>query len=69
MTKLTKIQEFAIFCMEAYKTKYKLSGTEILNIFQKYNVFNFLESSYDLLHTQSMDYIVSEIYEYINNRK
>jgi len=69
MSKLTKIQEFAIFCMEDYKTKYKLSGTEILNIFQKYNVFNFLESSYDLLHTQSMDYIVSEIYEYINNRK
>lgn len=69
MSKLTKIQEFTIFCMEAYKIKHKLSGADLYNLFQKFDVFTFLETGYEVLHTQSMDYIVSEIDELIKNQK
>lgn len=68
MSKLNKKQAFIIFCMEAYKNKYDLSGEVVLNLFQKFEIFSFLENGYDVLHTQSMDYIVSEIYELIKNR-
>jgi hypothetical protein len=69
MSKLTKEQEFIIFCMEAYRKKYKLSGQNIFEIFQKFDIFLFLEKGYDVLHTQSIEYIVSEIHELIKNRK
>jgi hypothetical protein len=68
MSKLTKIQEFILFCLETYKTRYKLQGNEVFNLFCKYNVFNFLEDGYEVLHTQSLDYVVSEIYELIENK-
>ena len=55
--------------MEAYKNKYDLSGEAVLNLFQKFEIFSFLENGYDVLHTQSMDYIVSEVNELIKNRK
>lgn len=69
MSKLSKIQEFTIFCMEAYKTKYELSGADVLNLFQKFDIFTYLETGYEVLHTQSMNYIVSEINELMKNRK
>ncbi len=68
MSKLTKIQEFTLFCLEAYKTKYKFSGIEVFNLFLKYNVFIFLEDGYEVLHTQSLDYVVTEINELIQTK-
>lgn len=69
MSKLTKIQEFIIFSMEAYRKQYKLNGQEVFDLFQKFEIFSYLENGYDVLHSQSMDYIVSEIDELIINRK
>lgn len=62
-------QEFVIFCLEAYKTSKKISGKEALNDFEKYDVLEFLESSFDILHSQSMTYIIDEISEFIKNKK
>jgi len=61
MSKLTKSEEFTLFCLEAYKTNRQLSGEEVFNLFQECDIFSFLENAYDVLHTQSLDYIVSEI--------
>jgi hypothetical protein len=69
MSKLTKIDEFIIFCLEAYKNKYELRGEDVLNLFQKFKIFSFLENGYDVLHTQSMEYIISEIHQLIKNQE
>jgi len=55
--------------METYRNKYKLSGEDVFNLFQKFEIFSFLENGYDVLHTQSMDYIVSEIHELIKHKE
>ncbi len=69
MKKLSPEQEFIIFCVENYKIKKKISGIDVINNFKKYNVFEFLEDSFDILHSQSMNYIIDEINEFINKQK
>ncbi len=63
---LSPIQSFQLFCLESYRSAEDISGSKALNDFKNADVFTFLSNSYDLLHTQSQDYIVSEIIQYIN---
>jgi hypothetical protein len=63
--KLNKIQSFHLFCLESYRSAKQISGKKALNDFKRANVFSFLSEYYDLLHTQSQNYIVSEINRYI----
>lgn len=60
---------FLSFCIENYKCHKNLSVEEVLFLFGKYGVFDFLGEVYDDLHTQGKEYIMREIDEYINNRK
>ena len=62
-----EILKFKLFCVEMYKLKYNMSGKEVIDLFNKYDVLNFIEDIYDVLHTLSDDIIVSDINEYINN--
>lgn len=64
-----EILKFKLFCVEMYKLKYNMSGKEAIDLFNKYDVLNFIEDIYDVLHTLSDDIIVSDINEYINNSK
>ncbi|MDF1548414.1 MAG: DUF3791 domain-containing protein [Bacteroidales bacterium] len=61
-------QFFILFSLEAYRNKHEMTGNEVYVVFKDYNVFDFLQSSYDLLHTQSIDYVVAEIDEYIKSK-
>ncbi|MBN2745451.1 MAG: DUF3791 domain-containing protein [Bacteroidales bacterium] len=69
MIALDKIQKFQLFCLETYRIEMNISGYMALNQFRKFNVFSFLKESFECLHTQSKDYLVSEIKEFIENRK
>ena len=64
-----EILKFKLFCVEMYKLKFNMSGKEVIDLFNKYDVLNFIEDIYDVLHTLSDDIIVSDINEYINNSK
>ncbi len=63
-----KIIEFVSLCIETYKKKYEKSGQEILAIFDEYEVTEFLADGYDILHTQSIQYVMEEIEIYLKNR-
>ena len=67
--KLNAVQSFYLFCLESYRSTRGISGLKALNKFKKANVFSFLSDSYDLLHTQSQNYIVSEINRYIKRNE
>ncbi|MEA1910785.1 MAG: DUF3791 domain-containing protein [Spirochaetota bacterium] len=60
---------FTVFCLESYKTAYRLTGKEVINIFDKYNVINYIESFYDVLHSTGQEYIVADIDKFIKSRK
>jgi hypothetical protein len=58
-----------IFCLEEYRKELNINGEEAIEVFENYNVFKFLEEYYEVLHTQSMKYIIDEIKEFIRQRK
>jgi len=63
--KLNSIQSFQLYCLESYRTTKGISAINALHDFKKNNVFTFLEEAYQVLHTQSQHYILSEINRYI----
>lgn len=68
MTLEDKINEFVVFVIENYKVTYNMNGKEVYDLFVKYGVFDYLEKSYDMLHTQGKDYIINEVHSYIENK-
>ncbi len=60
---------FVSFCLEEYKTAKGIPGEEALAIFLEYNLVDYLSEYYDVLHTQSRQWILEDIDEYINIRK
>ena len=71
--------EFVAFCIEQYKMATKQTGCEVEQMFSQQGVIKFLEQMfsqqgvikflidhYEVLHTQSAQFIQEEIVEYLN---
>lgn len=63
------IAYFISFCIEQYKVHVSISGAEVLDLFDRYGVMEYLASNYEILHTQSRQWLLEEIDEYIRQRK
>ena len=63
-----KKSDFIVFCIEFYKFENDLSGKEVYNLFEKYKVLEYLETGYDVLHTQGHDWLMNDIDEYLKVR-
>jgi hypothetical protein len=55
------INDFLIYVIEEYKYLEKISARDIIEIFSKYNVFNYIIKHYDALHTMGGRAIVDDI--------
>jgi len=62
---MDKLLAFKVFCLESYKSAHHLSGIAAYNVFISYNVFDYISSCYDSLHSTGKLYIVSDIDEFI----
>ena len=60
---------FVSFCIEAYKMRHNISGAEAIDMFDNLGVTDYLLTHYNVLHTQSEQWIVNDIEDYINSRK
>lgn len=65
---LEKEKMFYIFCTENYRILKDMDATEVLALFQKNKVYDFLTQNYDVLHSQGEEYILNEIAIYIKNQ-
>ena len=64
-----EISYFISYCIEQYKQKHQLTGEQAMLELDKYGVLEYLEEFYEVLHTQSAQWIVEDIDNYINQRK
>lgn len=64
-----KVVLFKVFCIENYRAVKELSAKEALLLFSDYEVFSFLDETFEVLHTQDVDYILDTISTYIKKRK
>ncbi len=62
--------EFAIFCIENIASELELNAAQVYTaLTEKSNVLNdYIIPSYDVLHTQSKNYIVQDIIELMEER-
>lgn len=60
---------FISFCIEQYKIYISSTGEEVMNLFDRYGVTEYLSDHFEVLHTQSRQWLLEEIDEYIRQRK
>ena len=58
---------FVSWIIEAYKRKHNMSGSEVVELFNKHSINEWLIENYDTLHTVSSAYVVEEIESIIEN--
>jgi len=63
------IAYFVSFCIEQYKNEKHLSGAEAMRMLDNYKVLDYLTEHYEILHTQSRQWILEDIDEFIRLRK
>lgn len=63
------IAYFLSFCIEQYKKAKHLSGAETAEVFGRYGVLEYLEENFEALHSQSCQWILEDIEEFINLKK
>jgi hypothetical protein len=66
---LKDITYFISFCIEQYMNAKGIDEDEVIATFSEYGVFDYLYDYFEVLHTQSRQWIVADIEEFINNRK
>lgn len=59
---------FISFCIEHYKHAHGISGAEAMHILDKYGVLCYLQENFEVLHTQSMQWILEDIESFIDVR-
>lgn len=57
--------DFMVYCTEQYKSAKKLSGKQVSELFSRYQVWDYIYSCFEALHTTGANYIVDDIDLYI----
>lgn len=61
--------EFLVYCIEIYKSAKSLSGKDVMGLFTKYRVNDYIRRYFESLHTTGEKYIVDDIDLYIKARQ
>lgn len=61
--------DFLIYCIEQYKSAKQLTGKQVAELFTNYQVWEYIYSCFEALHTTGANYIVNDIDMYISARK
>ncbi|GHV93824.1 hypothetical protein AGMMS50293_01440 [Spirochaetia bacterium] len=61
--------EFIAYCMEEYKAANRITGKELIDLFKKYNILDYIVSCYGALHTMGGLAIAEDIGSLIDDMK
>lgn len=60
---------FVAFCIEEYGAAKGMTGEQVLDLFSQYGVTDYLSQCFEPLHTQSRQWLIEEIDEFMDIRK
>ena len=66
---MSKEGKFLVFCLEMYKAAKHLTGKQVIELFKRYNIADYVLSCYEALHTTGTNYIVEDIDHFIEARQ
>lgn len=58
---MDNVTNFLIYCIEIYKTAYKLNGKQVTRLFNQYGIHEYIVKCYGALHTTGPEYIIEDI--------
>ncbi len=65
---MSKEGKFLIYCVEQYKNTKNLTGKQVSDLFTEYQIWDYIYSCYEALHTTGERYIIDDIDQYIMTR-
>ena len=66
---MENVTKFLVYCIEIYKTEYRISGKEVIRVFDQNGIFDYIVECYGALHTTGPKYIIDDITGLIEERK
>lgn len=66
---MSKELVFMVLCVEEYKNQKEMSGKDVMNLFNKYSVCEYIKDFYEVLHTMGVKYIIDDIDLYIKSHQ
>lgn len=60
---------FLVFCIEQYRLRENMASAAVLALFSRLGADKFLTENFEVLHSQSADYILREIDVFIKKRR
>lgn len=60
---------FIVYCIEEYKNAKGMNGKNVIDLFNRYRVIEYIRDYYEALHTTGRQYIVDDINMYIEARQ
>ena len=64
---MSRERDFLIYCMERYRYSKGLTGAEAAKLFDRYDIYGYINKYYEVLHVISDQLIVEDIDKYINS--
>ena len=68
MPYLVKLAQFISFCIEIFAKAKNLSAVRVVELFETYGAIIYLDNGYELLHTQSEQWLVAEMDDFFKVR-
>ena len=66
---MDNITKFLVYSVEIYKTAFKKTGKQVIELFNQYGILDYLVSCYGALHTTGPEYIIEDIAGLIEERR
>jgi len=66
---LTQKERFILFIVEEYRNFSNLSGAEVNKLFKLAGIFDFINDTYEALHTEDLKFILFQIDEIVQKKK
>ena len=67
--KKDNVTKFLVYCIEIYKSAYKISGKEVVQTFSQYGILDYIVKCYGALHTTGPEYIIEDIAGFIEEQR
>lgn len=64
---MTDIEKYKIFLIEQYRTEKSLTARDTYNLFEKHGIFDYIEETFEALHTLDTAEVVADIETLIKN--
>jgi ADP-dependent phosphofructokinase/glucokinase len=64
---MTEKEKYTLFLLEKFRTQQNITAKEAFDFFDKNNVFDYIEETYDAIHTEDSDFVASQLVDCAKN--